>query len=789
MLAGIFVPMTSVQAAVTFSSDSYVSNYTDHPNSSVNWSDSVSADAGEQISFLISYNNTSNEIAHGTKVKIELPTSASSSFNLQAKVAANGMSSAVITNVNVSLSSSQTLGYVSGSTKWYPNRNNLSYIATLPNGQNGSEVTINSGSTNGLYLGDLEPGAKGYVVFRALVGGTTGGGTNGSAPSVTTNSASSINTNSATLNASVNPNGSNTTVWFQYGTDSTLNSVIGTVGNQTIGNGTSSTNVSSYLGGLNQNTTYYFRIVAQNSYGSPAYGTVMSFTTTNTTTQTGSAPTATTYAASTINYNNAYLNGAVNPNGNSTNVWFEYGTNANSLGYSAGNQNIGSGTSLVNMPTTYISGLNANTTYYFQAVAQNSYGVNRGALMSFTTLQNTVNNTPPVVTTVIATSITNNSALLNGTVNPNGTSTNGWFEYGTNPNSLSYSANNQSVGNGTSAVSIYATLSGLSPNTTYYYRAGAQSSYGTVYGAVMSFTTTNTNQVVNYTGNAPIVTTLPAAFIYIGSAQLKGTIIPNNSATEAWFEWGTTSSLGNAATRVSIGYGNTSVGIETILTALNSQTTYYYRAVAQNSAGISYGAIMTLTTQVNTVSNSSPVVSSSTANSTTVTVNTLVTLTSSFDNTSPKAGDEVIYTVKYKNGSTKAVTNSTLRVILPDELEYKNVDSAAVTFEGNNILRFEVGKINPGEEGVLNVHLTVKSDFEADKEIKASSSLAYVNGKANTITSESTLKVSGGFKLAASIIDIMGTIFGTWYIDMILAIAAAAGAFFFFKGRKTVSII
>ena len=41
---------------------------------------------------------------------------------------------------------------------------------------------------------------------------------------------------------------------------------------------------------------------------------------------TGAAPIATSVAATSINENNATLNGTVNPNGLATRAWFEYGT-------------------------------------------------------------------------------------------------------------------------------------------------------------------------------------------------------------------------------------------------------------------------------------------------------------------------------------------------------------------------------------------------------------------------------------------------------------------------------
>lgn len=82
----------------------------------------------------------------------------------------------------------------------------------------------------------------------------------------TTNAASSVsfNTNEATLNGSVNPEGSHTTSWFEWGTDSNLDTW-----NETnhiyIGATNYAMPVSTTLVNLNKNTTYYYRVVSENN--------------------------------------------------------------------------------------------------------------------------------------------------------------------------------------------------------------------------------------------------------------------------------------------------------------------------------------------------------------------------------------------------------------------------------------------------------------------------------------------------------------------------------------------
>jgi lysophospholipase L1-like esterase len=102
----------------------------------------------------------------------------------------------------------------------------------------------------------------------------------------------------------------------------------------------------------------------------------------------------------------------------------------------------------------------------------------------------TIGDLPPAATTTPATSITMDGATMNGGVTPNGLATDAWFEWGTDPTLATFSAtSSQSLGSGTSSQTVNATLSGLSPGTTYYFRVGASNSAGTSKGAIVGFTT------------------------------------------------------------------------------------------------------------------------------------------------------------------------------------------------------------------------------------------------------------------------------------------------------------
>ena len=89
----------------------------------------------------------------------------------------------------------------------------------------------------------------------------------GSVPSVSTGSATSISTTTAVLNATINPNGADTTYYFNYGTTTSLGLATGTF---SIPSSANATQVSAEITGLSPSTTYLFEVVAFNTVGSAA---------------------------------------------------------------------------------------------------------------------------------------------------------------------------------------------------------------------------------------------------------------------------------------------------------------------------------------------------------------------------------------------------------------------------------------------------------------------------------------------------------------------------------------
>ena len=289
------------------------------------------------------------------------------------------------------------------------------------------------------------------------------------------------------------------------------------------------------------------------------------------------APTAITGPVSAVGTTSATASGTVNPNGQSTTWYFEYGTST-SYGKTTSSTSAGSGTANINV-SRGLTGLSPGTTYHYRVVAANGGGTTRGGDGIFTTL------TAPRSVTGSATSITVGSATLNGTVDPNGRTTNWYFEYGT---STGYGTKTpvRSAGSGTTATGVSAAVSGLRTGRLYHYRLVATSDAGTSRGADRTFSTLG----------PPTPLTGPASSVTHSAARLNGKVTANGLATTWYFEYGTSTRYGAKTRTRNAGKGTRPVNVSAALTRLRATSTYHYRLVAVNSSGTRRGADATFTT-------------------------------------------------------------------------------------------------------------------------------------------------------------------------------------------------
>ncbi len=193
----------------------------------------------------------------------------------------------------------------------------------------------------------------------------------------------------------------------------------------------------------------------------------------------------------------------------------------------------------------------------------------------------------PHAATLAATNVTMPSATLQGSVNPNGTNTGAWFEWGTTTHyGLATAVTN--LGGGTDSLPVQSVLTDLVPGTSYHYRLVATNRFGTTLGQ---------DRVVTPPPPA-VVQTLPAVNLSLTNgvfrATLQGTVNPKGQNTEAWFEWGSGTNYSYRTEGISLGSGSSALAVSNILTGAWSGEINHFRAVASNALGVTTGPEMVL---------------------------------------------------------------------------------------------------------------------------------------------------------------------------------------------------
>ncbi len=144
--------------------------------------------------------------------------------------------------------------------------------------------------------------------------------------------------------------------------------------------------------------------------------------------------------------------------------------------------------------------------------------------------------TPPLVSTLAATSITSTGARLNCTVNPTNDTATFYFQYGL---STSYGSSSISNNIGTTSGSYGLAISNLIASTTYHFRVAAYNEYGTNFGGDMSFVTSGSSAptvpVITYFNRTTNLTTIAYTTGNSGTYILRGTNnLANAGARTNW---------------------------------------------------------------------------------------------------------------------------------------------------------------------------------------------------------------------------------------------------------------
>lgn len=312
------------------------------------------------------------------------------------------------------------------------------------------------------------------------------------------------------------------------------------------------------------------------------------------------SPGATTEVASSVVETSATISGRVSPNGTSTTYYFEYGTSpctVSTCGTRTSEEGPLTG-SIGQAVHAGLSGLTRGTTYHYWLVAKNAHGTVHGEAEEFTTAV-----PPPAVTTGQASDVTRTSAMLEGEVNPEGTQTEYSFTYIAASECSSGIANYGQagceavetvpgsegiIGAGTAAAPVSASLSGLSPDTVYYWDITADNGGSAVSGVARELVL------------SPAARTLGTGEVGETSGVVYGAVAPPGVDTTYHFEYGTTTAYG-ASIPDPEGHTGVASGFQDVsaeLTGLQAGVTYHYRIVASTTSDTVYGEDETFTTAV-----------------------------------------------------------------------------------------------------------------------------------------------------------------------------------------------
>jgi hypothetical protein len=247
-----------------------------------------------------------------------------------------------------------------------------------------------------------------------------------------------------------------------------------------------------------------------------------------------------------------------------------------------------SGSATINVPAgSLTAGTYTPRANYF---GDSNYGSASGSAATSVTV--TAATQTPTVSTGGSANVTSTGASVGGSVNPNGSDTKAWFQYATNNAFTGASTTTQQdLLSGTSNVAYNASLTGLSANTPYYFRAVASNVAGTINGATAFFTTSAAKTTPMVTVS-PSQSSIPAGLSLNVTVTVAGSPTPTGLVTLLAGTGSFNGALVNGAATITVPAVALSVGSNSLFATYQGDSNYN---IATGSSSVTVTAAAALT--------------------------------------------------------------------------------------------------------------------------------------------------------------------------------------------------
>jgi hypothetical protein len=327
-----------------------------------------------------------------------------------------------------------------------------------------------------------------------------------------------------------------------YGSSTALNSALATSHRQS-------------LSGLQASTLYHYRVLSRDAAGNLATSGDSTFTTSAASDTT--PPTISGITTGNLSSTGATISWTTNE---LSDTQIQYGTTTSYGSSTALN------TSLVTSHSQSLSGLQASTLYHYRVLSRDAAGNLATSGDNTFTTSAAPDTTPPVISGITASNMTNIGAIITWTTNEAASSQ---VEYGTTTAYGSSTTLNSTLVSGHSAA-----LTGLAASTTYHYHVKSADAAGNL--AISGDSTFTTSAAPDTT--PPVISGVTASNMTNIGAIITWT---TNEAASSQVEYGTTTAYGSSTTLNSTLVTSHSVA----LNSLAASTPYHYRVKSADAAG------------------------------------------------------------------------------------------------------------------------------------------------------------------------------------------------------------